>query len=205
MAEPYEILASPFAVYIAPTGTAFPDVDTDPTTSPSSWEELGTSGADDQGDDGVTVEHQQTINIFRGGKATGPIKAWRTEEGLRIAFTLHDVSAETLAVALNDVTVTDTAAGSGTPGTRSIPMRRGVTVATHALLCKSLSGSPYGDDLAMQYEVPKVYLAGNPSAQYRKGQPAGVLFEFMALEDLTAASEDERFGTLVIQDAAATS
>lgn len=202
MAEPYEILASPFAVYLAPVSTAFPDVDTDPA---GAWEELGTSGADDQGDDGVTVEHTQSINVFRGGKATGPIKAWRTEEGLRIAFTLHDVTTETLAKALNDATVTDTPPGAGTPGTRSITLRRGVTVATHALLARSLSGGPYGDDLPMQYQVPKVYLAGNPSTQYRKGNPAGTLFEFMALEDLTATTEEERFGQLVEQDALASS
>jgi len=205
MAEPYEILASPFEVYLADVGATFPDVDEDATSSPFGFVLLGTNGADNQGDEGVTVEHQQTINVFRGGKATGPIKAWRTEEGLRIAFILHDVTAETLGIALNDQVVTDTAPGAGTPGFREINLHRGVNIATHALLARSLDGSPYGDDLAMQYQVPKVYQSGNPSTVYRKGVPAGVQFEFMALEDLDATTEDERFGTLVVQDAAATS
>lgn len=200
MAEPYEILASPFEVYLAPVGEAMPDVDTAPA---GNWELLGTNGADNQGEDGVTVEHSQTINVFRGGKSTGAIKAWRTEEGLKIGLILHDVTAETYAKALNDATVTDTAPGAGTPGTRSIPLRRGVTVATHALLCRSLDGSAYGDSFAMQYEVPKVYIDGNAATVYRKGQPAGLRFDFMALEDLDAATDAERFGKLVVQDAVA--
>jgi hypothetical protein len=205
MAEPYEILASPFEVWLAPDGTAFPDVDVDPSTSsPPGWELLGVNGADNQGDDsGVTVEHSQTFSTFRGGKSTGNIKAWRTAEELKIALTVFDVSAETYAKLLNDADVTDTPAGSGTPGTRSVPLRRGVVVATHALLVRSLNGSPYGDDLAMQYEVPRAYAAGTPAPAYRKNGPAGLLCEFMALEDLDAVSEDERFGRLVIQDAEA--
>lgn len=205
MAEPYEILASPFEVYLAPAGSSFPDVDEDPTSSPYDFTLLGTNGADNQGDEGVTAEHQQTINYFRGGKATGPIKAWRTEEGLLISIILHDVSAETYGKALNNAEVTDTPPGSGTPGTRAINLHQGVNVATHALLARSLSGSAYGDELVQQYQVPKVVQQGQPSVVYRKGQPAGVQFQFMAMEDLDAASEAERFGQLVVQDAAATS
>lgn len=197
MSAPYEILATPFEVWLAPVGEAFPALDDE---SPGgNWELLGVNGADNQGDEGVTVEHQQTINVFRGGKSTAPLKAWRTEEGLRIAFLLHDVTLETYAKAINDQTVTQDSPGSQSIGTREIPLHQGGQVAVYALLARG-ENSPYGDDMAAQYEVPKVYQSGNPTPVYRKGQPAGLAFEFMALADLDAASEEERFGRLVVQD-----
>lgn len=207
MSRPYEILATPIEVWLAPVGTAFPTLDEEPDElSPSDsdevWTLLGANGADNQGDEGVTVESQQTINVFRGGKSTAPLKAWRTEEGLRIAFTLFDVTLEAYAKAINDATVTDTAADSGTAGYRSMNLHQGSQVATFALLARG-ENSPYGDGWLKQYQVPVVYQAANPAPVYRKGQPAGLAFEFMALADLDAATEDERFGQLIQQDAAA--
>lgn len=207
MAAPYEILATPFEVWLAPVGTAFPTLDEEPDElSPSDsnevWALLGANGADNQGDEGVTVEHQQTLNVFHGGKSTAPLKAWRTEEGLRIAFTLFDVTLEAYAKAINDQTITDNAAASGTAGYREIPLHQGGQVAVFALLARG-ENSPYGDGWLAQYEVPKVYQSGNPAPVYRKGQPAGLQFEFMALADLDAATEAERFGRLIVQDAAA--
>ncbi len=209
MAEPYEILATPFEAWIAPVGTPFPTLDEDPdevsASSPpgAEWTLLGANGADNQGDDGVTVEHQQTLSIFRGGKSTAPLKAWRTEEGLRIAFTLHDVTLETYSAALNDATVTDTGASSSSAGYREMNLHQGTQVAVYALILRG-ENSPYGDGYLAQYQVPKVYQNAQPAPVYRKGQPAGLAFEFMALADLDAATEDERFGQFVVQDAAAT-
>lgn len=198
MAQPYEILAAPLEVWLAAYGEAFPDPG---DASPGgNWELLGVNGADNQGDEGLTIEHQQTINIFRGGKSTAPLKAWRTEEGLRIAVTLFDVSLETYAKAINDATVTDSSPGSSSIGTREVNLHQGSQVAVFALLARG-EHSPYGDDWALQYQVPKVYQSANPAPVYRKGQPAGLAFEFMALADLDAATEDERFGQLIVQDA----
>ena len=208
MSQPYEILATPFEVWLAPVGTTFPTLDEEPDElSPSDsdevWSLLGVNGADNQGDEGVTVEHQQTLSIFRGGKSTAPLKAWRTEEGLRIAFVLHDVSLETYAKALNDATVTDNAADSDEVGYRSIDLHQGTQVAVFALLARG-ENSPYGDGMLAQYQVPKVYQNAQPAPVYRKGQPAGLAFEFMALADLSAASESDRFGQFIVQDAATT-
>jgi hypothetical protein len=51
--------------------------------------------------------------------------------------------------------------------------------------------------------VPRCYNSNSPAIVYRKGVPAGVQLEFTALEDLTAATEDLRFGSLVFQHQAA--
>src|SRR3990167_8660628 len=114
MATPYEIVAAPLTVWVAPTGTAFPDVDTAPN---GSWTKLGTSGDKNYADDGVTVTHEQTIETFTPAGSTAARKAWRTEEGLLVEFVLVDISADQYAKILNDATVTDTGAGAGTPGT----------------------------------------------------------------------------------------
>lgn len=196
---PFQIITGPFAVYTAAVGTAFPDVDEAPS---SSWTLLGAGGTKDISD-GVTVTLSQTIerDAFRFQGTTGARKAVRTQEDVMIAFTLHDFTAEMVAKAMNDLTVTDTAAGSGTPGTRKISLHRGQEVAQMALLVKG-GTSPYGDSWSMQYQVPVCYQNGSPAPVHAKGAPAGLAFEFVALENPSASAGDE-FGHLVVQDATA--
>lgn len=194
MAAPFEIMATPFDVYLAPVETAFPDVDVAPGAG---WDLLGTNGAAHYAEDGVTATHEQNVEIFRGLRGTGPVKAFRTSEGLTFGFTLHDMSLEQYAKVLNDATTT---AAAGPPATISLPLHQGPQVATFAVLIRSADG-PYGDGLAVQYQVPKAFQSANPAPVHRKGQPAGLAIVFTALEDLEAATDAERFGQLVAQTA----
>lgn len=198
MSEPYEIIVSPFEVYLAPVGEAFPDVDETPA---GNWVLLGTNGKKNYAEDGVTVTHEQTINQIRTLGTIGPCKVVRTEENLSIALILNDISAEEYAKILNNVSVTDTPAASGTPGIRDITLRQGPDVSTFALLCKG--GSPYGDSWNAQYEVPIVYQSENPAPVFNKGDAAGLACIFMAIEDPNAATDAERFGKFSAQDATA--
>jgi hypothetical protein len=131
--------------------------------------------------------------------STGPKKVTRTSENLRIALVLNDLTPEQYAKALNDVAVVPIAAGSGTPGHKDITLRQGFDVSVFALLCRGRS--PYGDNWNMQYQVPIVYQSANPAPVFNKGDAAGLAFEFTAIEDPSAATEAERFGKLVAQDA----
>lgn len=197
MPEPLEILAAPYTVWLAPTGEAFPTV----TTAPgANWVRLGSSGDENYGDDGVSVQHTQSVEIWRG-QNVAPVKAFRTEEGLLVGFTLVDISAAQYARILDRATVTTTAAGAGIPGTDEFPLSRGDVVATWALLARGLS--PGGDAFVAQYEVPVVFQQGEPNPVYQKGEPAGLDCEFMALADPAASTTRERFGRFVIQTAAA--
>jgi hypothetical protein len=196
--EPYEIIMSPFEVWLAPVGTAFPDVDEAPAAA---WKLLGTSGKENMDEEGVTVSHGQTLAAKRTLGSTGPVKVARTEEELTISFTLLDLTAEQYARALNNATVTDTAAGSGTPGVRTFNLRQGTDVSTFALLCRGMS--PYDAAMVAQYQVPKVYQSDSPAPAFTKGDAAALKLTFSALEDLNAATEAERFGKFVAQDAAA--
>lgn len=197
--EPYEIIMSPFEVWLAPVGEAFPAIDAAPA---GNWVKLGTNGNKNISEDGITLTHGQTINQHRAYGATGPVKANRSGEDLSIAFVLDDLTLEQYAKVLNNVAVNDVAAGVATAGYREITMRQGFDVSLFALLCRG--PSPYGDGWNMQYQVPRAYQGENPAPAFSKTSAAGLSLSFVALEDPNAATEAERFGKLVAQDADAT-
>lgn len=194
--EPYEIILAPFEVYIAPVGESFPAIDAEPPGG--NWTLIGTNGNVNYGEDGVTVQHGESVEDIRMLGATGPVKAARTEESLVVSFNLHDISFEHYKYALNLNTVTDNAAA--TPPDKEINTYKGHDVATRALLVRGVS--PYGDGWNLQYEVPRVRPGGEPEVTYAKGEPAGLSLEFNALIDLNAASDAERFGRIRAQSAA---
>lgn len=194
MAEPYEIIAGPVTLWLAPSGTAFPLVGAVPA---GPWAKVGTKGDRNYSDDGVTVQHSQKIETATPAGALGPVKAWRTEEGLIVTVTLWDMSLEQYALALAGAAPTTTAAGVGTAGSKKLGLSKGTDVLTYALLARGASA--YGDLFTAQYEVPVVFQSGSPKITRKKGVPAGIELEFTALEHGAATSESERFGRLVMQ------
>lgn len=197
--KPYEIIAQPFELWVAPLGTAFPNVGNTPS---SPWTLIGTSGSLNYDDDGVTVSHEQKVETWRALGSTGPRKAFRTEEDMSIALKLCDISLEQYRRVMNDNTVTTTAAGTSTAGQKKLGMSRGLEVKQFALLVRGTNASAYGYGNA-QYEVPVAIQAGKPKPKFMKGKPATLDLEYQVLEDPAAASEDERFGRLVVQVSAA--
>lgn len=195
---PYEIVGNPLTLWLAPVGTAFPLIDAAPS---GSWIRVGTNGAANYADDGITASHNQTIEQARPAGAVGPVKAWRTAEDMMLGLTLWDVSLEQYAAALNGASITTTAAGVGTAGFKKLGLSQGQEVKLYALLARGVS--PYGDTYAAQYEVPRCYQSASPKPAYAKGKPAGLALEFTALEDLAASSAGERFGRLIAQHAVA--
>jgi len=185
--EPYNIIVGPFEVWTAPTGTTFPALTTDPA---SPWEKLGANQSQEYNDDGVSVMHEQTVDLHRFLGGTGPRKATRSEENLRIELTVHDMSLEQYAKAVGS----DVEDVTGPPAAKAITLYRGFDVLQFALLVRG--ASPY-DDSVMQYEVPVVAVDGEPEVVYNKTEPAGLLFSFVALEDPTATSIQERYGRLL--------
>lgn len=193
MSAPFEIVAAPLTIWVAATGTSFPDVDTTPD---GTWTKLGTSGDLNYSEDGVTVTHNQTIDTFTPVGTTAARKAWRTAESLMVECTLVDLSPAMYAKVLNDASVTTTAPSAGTPGTKKFDLQMGSDVALFAVLARGTS--TVDDSLSAQYEVPIAYQAANPAPVYKKGAPAGLAIQFAVLEDATYG-----FGKLTIQTAAA--
>lgn len=200
MPAPLEIIAVPFIVYAAPVGESFPLLDAVPG---GNWVKIGTNGDLSYPDSGVTIVHEQSVNLIRVLGDTGPIKAFRTEETLRIQFTILDVSLEQYRYALNFNTITDTPAVPATSvGFRKIGLGRGPNPAQRALLVRGEKGSPYLDEQPAQYEIPRASEIGSPSVIMQKGTPIGLALEWVALVDPNAASDDERFGVLRQMDEA---
>lgn len=197
---PYEIIAAPFVAYHAPVGTAFPAIEEEPGVA---WTLIGTNGDRNISEDGVTVKHSETVEEVRTLGSMGPVKAFRTEEGLNLSFTLLDLSLENYAVALNHNAVTTVAPGVH-GGYKKVGLSRGRNLPERALLIRG-AVSPYGNgdvDWNMQYEVERAVQIGEPEVVYTKGgDPAGLALEWLCLEDPDAASEDERFGRLLAQNA----
>ena len=191
MANEY-LVAYPLTIYLADVETAFPDID-EAENEFSSWTKIGTAGPLDYGDGGTTVTHSQTIETFAGAGSTAPRKAFRTEEGLRLGFTLHDISPEQYAKILDDASITTVAAGAGTAGEKSFEVLRGLNVQQFALLARGQS--PVDNALNMQFEWPTVYQSGEVSHAYDKGTPVGAAVEYTALEVTPGEFGTVRIGT----------
>ncbi len=198
---PHEIIAQPFILWLAPVAEPFPEIDADVE---GNWAKVGTSGDLNYTEDGVVLTHAQTVEAWRALGSTGPRKAFRTEEELRIAMTLADLTLEAYALALNHNTVTPVDADVDTGGYKKLGLSRGLDLPQRALLVRGV-GSPYGPGTAqswnMQYEVPIAVQVSEPEVVFVKGEPAALALEWMALEDPSASSVDERFGRLLAQNA----
>lgn len=194
MAKPFEIVAGPLTIWLAPPETAFPAIGADPA---GPWVMVGTSGTRNYSNDGVSLQLNQTVAEARPAGALGPVKAWRTEEDALFGVTLWDLTLEQFTLALNGVVPAATAAGAGTAGFKKLGLSRGHDVKTYSLLARG--ASPYADDMIAQFEVPHCYQSGSPNSVFNKGVPVGLQLQWKALEDLEAASEDERFGRLLAQ------
>ena len=199
MAAPYELVAAPLSLYLAPTGTAFPTVDTPAASFPVGWVPVGSNiygPTYDTDAAGITVTHNQTFATFTPVGTTAPIKIWRTDEQLTIAITLADITPAMYSIALNDVAITQVVATTGVAGTSSIPLLQGITVSTYALLARGISS--FNDQLGAQYQVPAIYQSANPAPVFKKGAPAELAITFATILDPLGNG----FGTLVQQSAA---
>lgn len=189
------IVNGPLSLYFAAVGTAFPLVDDDP---PTGFTLIGTSGAKNYMEDGVSVAMNQSIEAFRGLGSTIPLKAFRTEEDLVVTVQMADLTLAEVRRALNENAVTNTSASSGIPGKDEINLNRNADVNTIALLVRGLGKSPQFATGNLQFELDKAYEGGSQEMTFVKGEPAGVLLEFHALED-----DAGNVGRLLVQTAAA--
>lgn len=186
---PYEVLAGPVELWWAEPGTEFPELGEEPGEG---WTHVGTRGARNYDEEGVTVTHPQTLTEWFGLGGTGPLKAFRGREGQTVNVKLADMTLETYSIALNGNTVTEEA------GERRIGLSRGSHVREYALLARG--NSPYGNNLVRQYNLPRVYHSGSPEVVSVKDQPSILDLTFSCLEDLNAEDPSERFGVLICED-----
>jgi hypothetical protein len=196
---PLEVIGAPFTMWVAPVGTVFPEVDQEPDST--DWTLIGSAGPLNYDEAGVNVEHAQSMAFWRSLGDAGSRKVFRSSEDLKMGLLLVDVTLEQYSFAINGNTVTPTAAGPGTPGTKKIGLSRGFVVDTRAVLLRG--PSPEMEDGAMQYECPRAAQTGEPKPVYTKDKPAMLQIEWTALVDPDAADPSEYFGRIVVQTAVA--
>jgi len=202
--SPFEIIAGPAIVYVAPVGTSFPAVDEAPS---GTWLRLGRTKG------GVAAQHNQTQVDLRGDQDTAPAKVIRTEESMIISFALADLTLENFGRILNNVAVSDIAPVGPTPGPavagyRTITMYQGLTVAQVAMLIRA--PSPYlevliaYESLGLDYRLTRASQSGNPKVNFLPNDMATLDSEWKVISDPNAVGATllERFGKLVACDAA---
>jgi len=195
---PSEIIASPYTIWIAPVDTAFPAVNAAPG---SAWTKIGTSGDRSYSENGVTGRHIRRNETTQPAGSTSPTYSFTSGEEYRVAAELFDLSLEQYAHALGQNAIVATSALPGLPGTKVIGLSmRARSEDVFAIMVRG--PSPYGETLRAQFELPRCREAGTgPQVRLRRGVPAALAIEFVALEDPNAVSEDQLFGRLVAQTA----
>ena len=177
-----EVVGTPYSVYVATVGTAFPTVDAAPSTA---WTLLGVNGINNQGTAGVTVNLGETVQEFVPAGSTYPVKAWRTDEKATVDFSLVDTTVEAMSAILDNAAITTVLPTTGNAGYKSIKLKRSIAVATYALLIRGLSPYDDGTGLNAQYEFTRVYQSGSQAPKYLKGTPAELSVQFTILDDVS--------------------
>lgn len=193
-----EVLAAPYAVYVAPFSTAFPAIDAAEADFDAAWVLLGTNGTKNYTDAGVVVALNETTTDFTGAGSTRPMNAWRTQEGGTVGFSLADLSTEQFAMIMDDAVVTTVAAGPGVAGEKSFSLDRGPQTYKYAVLCRGLSPeSTLQDNMFAQLEIARAYQSASQQLTYTKGTPTELAVEFTILENLggSGSSVEYRAGT----------
>ena len=188
---PFEMVSGPLTLYLAPEGTAAPEIS---ATPPAAWVQFGQSGARNYSEDGVVVTPEQELSTQRVLGSTAAAKVFRVNEDVMISVTVLDLHPSTFARALNNQTITQTSPASGVAGRRDVSLLRGREVDVYALVAKGFS--PIGDGFEAQFWFPRAYTQNVGAATYIKGQAAGFALETRMLEDLT-----DGFGLYMVQDA----
>lgn len=186
MPTPHEIIGSPYEVWVAPEGTAFPLLHEDPSTI-SGWELLGGTPGDRRYSEGISVMINTEINEFVPDGSTMAVKAFRSAEASQIQIPgVANLTVEEIARIL-DRAGTTTTTHSSNPDTIETNLKRGPDVAIFAVLARG--ASPYDNSLLAQWQVPRAYHSENMELNYSKAEPTVVNATFALLDPESRADE----------------
>jgi hypothetical protein len=200
---PYEIIASPATLWIAPALTARPNMSLaafDPLVPGGAWTKIGTSGELNYTEAGVRISLSQDVSKFKSLGDTGSRKAFRVGEDVMVEVNVADLTLAAWAHALNGNTITDVSSASGsTYGVKKMGLSRGPAVNSYGLLV--VFPSPYAASLWAHLWLPRAINEGATDTAFVKGDPAALLLRFSAMVNTAAASEDEYYGVIEAQSA----
>lgn len=186
------VSGGPYAVYIAPYGTARPPI---AAAVHRPWILLGVHGPASMTEEGIRFSQPQTLNKVFALGVTPAVKAYRIQEEFDITFSLHDLTVEAYNRAINGV---DSAVIRSQPtasrvGWNEMPLMRRGHVAEFAALIR-MDVSPYDASFRSQFELYRAYNSADQAITLDKGSnPATLNF---TLSTLYSAIHD---GTAVFQ------
>lgn len=173
MAE-LEIINGPLSIYWAPVGESYPAVSAAPS---GNWALVGTSGAHNYHEDGVTVSHDKSVEFFRALASPYPRQSFITEADVMVSVRLVDKTLAQLRLALNQNTVTISSPIS------HVQLDVGLDPTEIALLVRGTGKSPQFSGGNLQYEIPRCVEEGSREWAYVKGEPVGSELNFRMIYD----------------------
>jgi len=185
-----EIINGPLALWWAPVGEAFPDIDAAPA---GNWVVIGTSGADNYTEDGVALAFDKSFEVFRGLGNTYPLKSFITETDAFVRVAVADMSLAQVRLAFNQNAIT---VDAGPPSIEHISLDVGTELNEMALLVRGTSKSPQLAGGNLQFELNRVVETGSHEMTFVKGDAAAVDMEFRILLDDAGA-----VGRIVVEEA----
>lgn len=169
-----EIVNGPLSLYWGPVGEPFPAVADTPA---GNWLLIGTSGAHNYSEDGVTVSHEKSVEYFRGLASPYPRKAFITEADITITVSMADMTLAQMRLAFNQNVVT-----TASP-IAHIQLDVGLDINEIALLVRGTGKSPQFIGGNSQYELPRVVEEGSRELSHVKGDPVLAELIFRVIYD----------------------
>ena len=186
--QPFQLMNGPFEVYVATPVVLAPDIAIPSASIDAAWSLLGVDGDKDITEDGVKVLIEQDVSKFRGLGSVSARKLFRNSQDVTIQFVLADASIENYARALNDADI------NLDSHRRLINLLMTSDVAQFSLLIRGDDRSPYGA-FNTQWWIPRASHDASLETVYVKGEPVGLAYNFVALDDSVNG-----LGTLESQD-----
>ena len=141
------------------------------------WVQLGTSGAHNYSEDGVTVSMEKSVEYFRALASGFPRKAFISEADIIVTVQMADMALTHVRRALNENVVT-----TASP-IDSIQLDIGVDITEIALLLRGVGKSPQFSGGNLQYELNRVVEEGSRELSHVKGEAVLVELTFRVIFD----------------------
>jgi hypothetical protein len=144
----------------------------------------------------VSVRHQRQNATSQPAGSLAPTFGFPIADGLSVRVLMLDLTLEQYSRAVGGNPVTRPAPDPASAGVRTVGL--GLPARSRPPFALLVRGaSPYGEAAVLQYEVPRcMEMGAGPEIVFRRGQPALLALEFLALEDPAATSEETRFARL---------
>jgi hypothetical protein len=188
--SPHEILAARYNLYVAPAGTAIPDLaDGAPG---GAYTRLGKNGYRNITRDGVLFGDERSYEKFRGLGSAYFTKAFLTDGDIKLEATLADFRLEMLRYAFNDNNVTAVAAGGNF--VKKIGLTMGLNPVPFRVIAYSAEGSPYGN-FGARIVLRHAVILSSQEFRATRSSPILTKLTFEGMEDpAEGVAEDESVG-----------